>query len=423
MADNQSSIYIKQKVTQSRVTFTQLSLYLIMLFPITTLMQGYIDFINRLLFGLTFIVLLIAILYKATRQTLYMGVVVASMCIIALLQTDFPLYNRNEPFYFLFWVMLVFFLNNKKEIVDDLLINNEKYIKGIIIIWSALIAFAMIMPSSYPYSYLYFKPYGLNGFRSAPTALFILTLILIATVYYKNKRYAFYSFFPMFVLFMGSSRTYFGVGILLFAILWYVICDKTDKFFITAIPVAIVVVIVFQFSGISHKVEETTWSEGMYFDYWATLTNGRSIFWEYDLKGFMDYPFLKKLFGGGYNVVYRINAAKVNTAIWAHNDFIQLLLCYGITGIGVYLYSYYYLCKNLLYKNTRKIPFIVFFLFLFVWLANASFNMFYTYFCSCLSYPLIAFALNRYFVQKGDGQFFEKTKDKKASRPKSKYIK
>lgn len=416
-----SSIYIRNRDTNTRLTFTQMSLYFIMLFPITTLLQGYISVINKALFAATLIVMFIAIMYKANRATLVAGAITVAMHFLPAIRTSYPLYNTNDIFYFAFWIMLVFFVSNKKEVIDSLIEKSKNYIVGVITVWTILIAVAMVMPSSYPYSYLYFKPYGLSGFRSGPTALFILTLILVSIVYFKNKRYIFFSVFPMFVLFMGSSRTYFGVGILLFAIIWYVVCDKTDKFFITAVPIAIVGIIFYQVAGISDKVTETTtWSSDMYFDYWATLTNGRSIFWEADLDAFANTSLIRKLFGNSFNYVYNVNNSAIGALIWAHNDFIQVLLTFGLFGVAFYIYSYVHLCRNVLFKNKTKIPILVFLLFFFVWLVNAFFNMFYTYFCSCISYPFIAFALNRYFSEKGDGQFF-KTKDEE-EKPKSKYI-
>lgn len=422
MSDKQSSLYIRAKEEKTRLSFTQLTLYLMMLFPITTLLQVYIDAINRLLFGVTLLVMLIAIMYRLTKNTLIAGIIVLAQYFWTVAHTHFPLFNKNELFYYAFTIMLFFFVSNKKEMIDKLIVKSKTYIFFIVLLWCMLIAIAMPLPSSYPNGTAYFKPFGVNGFRSAPTALFVLTLILILVVYFKKRTYAFFSVFPMFVLFMGSSRTYFGVGVLLFAIVWYVLCDKSDKFFITIIPIAIVGFAVYQISGISEKVADTAYTDESYFDYWATITNGRSIFWKVDLKAFNNAPLLNRLFGSGLNFVYDVSG------LWAHNDFVQLLMCLGYGGVIMYLFSYIHFIRAVLLKNKAKIAPIVFIMFILVWLVNAFFNMFYTYFCSCISYPFIAFALNKYFTEKNGESFFDKKptlNEKRASKVKkqnSKYI-
>lgn len=434
MSKKQKSIYIRDK-SSGRVTFTQLSLYLLILFPITTILQTYIDSINRLLFGATLIVVSLAVLSKFTTKLLFTGIVTLAELFWALAYSSLPFYNRNDPFYYLFMVLLFFFSSYRKDDIDALILKSKKFIIGTVSVWCLLIAFAMVLPSSYPYHNTYFKPYGLNGFRSAPTALFIMTFILVLMVYFKDKRFFYLSVFPMYVLFMGSSRTYFGVGVLLFAILWYVYCDKADKFFITIIPIAVVGILVYRMSGISIKVENTTYTSDSYFDYWGTVTNGRSIFWKVDLEEFFKTSFIKQLFGSGFNFIYDVNIIAIGTPIWAHNDFIQMLLTYGYFGLFMYLYTIFSHIKTVLFKNKTKIPVVVIVLLVLVWLVNAFFNMFFTYFCSCISFPFISFALNKYFSEKGSGQYFEaipkekKSKKRRRSpnaqlteRPKSKYI-
>ena len=72
-------------------------------------------------------------------------------------------------------------------------------------------------------------------------------------------------------------------------------------------------------------------------------------------------------------------------ALWAHNDYIQILSDYGILGIFIYIGLMKMLIQKTL-KGKVKSRFIIIVLII-LWAFNAFFNMFYTYFCALLSYP------------------------------------
>lgn len=68
------------------------------------------------------------------------------------------------------------------------------------------------------------------------------------------------------------------------------------------------------------------------------LTSGRLWFWTYDIIEFNTYEPYSKLFGKGFEFQYNLNYLLTNFEIWAHNDFISLLLSIGIIGCCIYGY-------------------------------------------------------------------------------------
>ena len=84
------------------------------------------------------------------------------------------------------------------------------------------------------------------------------------------------------------------------------------------------------------------------------FTSGRSLFWSVDLKAFASGNIIQVLFGRGFDYIYGLNARMVNLEIWAHNDFIHLLLGGGLLAFGVYVYIIWRFFKKIL-VNQRKI--------------------------------------------------------------------
>ena len=83
--------------------------------------------------------------------------------------------------------------------------------------------------------------------------------------------------------------------------------------------------------------------------------------------------------------MFNINYAYFGNPLWAHNDFIQIFSDYGMIGLIVYLGMF-----RILFKKTFKdikISKLAMLMLVTIWVFNAFFNMFYTYFCATLSYP------------------------------------
>ncbi|WP_407314678.1 O-antigen ligase family protein [Desulfosporosinus sp. SB140] len=369
---------------------------LLLLFTLTTIFQVYLDAINKILFGVSMVLLLFLILNKkAIYKEMLIFILLIIFHVFALFFTEFPLYNLNDLFYFVFWVLYSLYVVKNQESIIKYLLNDKKFIINLIRVWNLIVLISIPLPSSYKIDWggeRYFTSFAENIFRLAPTALGIMTLVLFAMIAYKRKRHIIYTILPMFCFYMGGSRTYLGVGLLMFIIIWYIFCPKRSMFYLTIVPIAFLAVSLIAYSATQSKILATSYTSNSYYDFWGTVTSGRSVFWRADLEAYLNSGIIHQLFGNGFNFVYDVNARITGSYIWAHNDFIQILTTFGLLGLLLYLYSIKAVFRGLLYR--LQIPFLLKILIFVIWGFNAFFNMFYTYFCSMISLPLLMVIVN-----------------------------
>ena len=391
---------------------------LLLLFPVFTLFQSFPGFgwINRILFFLTVVVQLALQINtaKLKRNWLVVLFVLALVHVHSLFQTSFPLHNTNLIFYFFFWVLLAMYFAEIKDRLPGIIKKNIKYIRAVIVLWTAVVGVSIFLPSSYVRYYAwggstYFVSITGAAFRLAPTALMISTLVLVYYCFTREKKSIVFLIVPLYCFMMCGSRTYLGVGLLVILVYWYIYTPKKLYFGLSLIPLGALFIYLIMNSAALDKILATTGTG--YYDYWGKLTNGRSIFWKIDLQQFSANSILNQLFGCGLNYSYEVTELYYTAAHWAHNDFIEVLLSFGYTGLVLYIYTVVVLMKK--YIRNASLPVIVVGFTILIWFINAFFNMFYTYTCSMVCFPIMLAALNYYF--KEDNHELEQIKTKMAS--------
>lgn len=365
----------------------------IMLFPITTLFSNYFDAINKILFVFVFFSLIYIGYRKINKAVLVTVFALLIVYSATIFNTGAIPYNLNELFYFPFMVLYLTYLNDHVNELKGYLVSDKKYIKSIMNVWTFLVLISFLLPSSYTVEWggaRYFGSYCQTVWRLAPTCVFIMALSIIGINVYKNKKFFFFSIVPFVAILAGGSRTYVVVALCLLLIAWYCMLNSPKKFVLTCIPFLLLVSLILLNSSIMDKFSATTYSSSSYFDLWGTITSGRSIFWAADLKSFIDSSFFTKLFGQGFNSIYEINYKAFGGKVWAHNDFIQCLISHGLIGLVLYTTVMFKFFKTLKKSNANL---FLCALVMVIWLFNAMFNMFYTYFCSILSFPILTLGI------------------------------
>lgn len=382
----------------------RLYIKILLLFPIFTIFQkGILSGINKglfalLAFGFFWVFLRDAKIRKKDALTVA-GLLF--VCLNMIVKLRLPIYNVNEVFYFPFLILYVIKTKENKSFIKNLFLENVTYVNRIIMVWSVIVGASIFFPGSYRSSagtnYRFFVSFAESTFRLEPSAYFITCLIIMLFVLTKNKKTLFYLAIPFYTFFMGDTRTYFGAGALVILAFWYIYCPKKKYFYMSLIPIILIVIAIYGNSAIAGKVSATQYTSKSYFDYWGTLTNGRSIFWEVDLNAFNKMPFMDRLLGCGINFVYETNknSLLVRNAIWAHNDFINVLLGFGYIGLLVYVTIIYKMFSIL-----ENCPIMIKLLLFLSWFIIATFNMFYTYFCSMLSMPILFVVVNECLMEK-----------------------
>jgi hypothetical protein len=357
---------------------------LILLFPITTLLGNYVGATNQIMVIVSIILFIVIYFQRSIKMScLYFLLLVILNHVYSLSNTSLnQVLNKNTLFYFAFIALFYIMLNNNPEILITYLKYDSKYAKVIILIWSILILASLPFRSSYESGY--FVSFSGDGFRLGPTCLFILSLVAFLYIHSSQKKYLVYTVLPIACLLMSFSRTYFFIGLLLFMMIWFLVIKKISRFVISIIAMTPIFLLFLFKSNIWEKFLDTT-TQRSYQDTLGTFTNGRSVFWLKLWDAYTQTDFFSKLFGNGFDFVYSIQR------IWAHNDFLQILLTFGILGLILYLYLIRRIINTYIAK--KKVPFIIVSGIILIWFFNATFNMFYTYFCSVLSYPILLAAI------------------------------
>ena len=382
-----------------RVRIVDIYYYIILLFPITTLFQGYLDAINRVMFVFLFMSLIALLTKRVKKKTLYVIIAMAINYLYSLAVTSGKPDNLNDLFYFPFAIVFLLYMSDSEAQLQTFLERNKRVVSFVLNTWSILVFVSFFLPSSYTVEWggaRYFGSYCQTVFRLAPTCIFIMTLAFCAMNFYESRRYFFYTLLPMVSIYMGGSRTYLLVGMALFMVIWYYYVSSKKIFLLSAVPLAGILIFTVSISAMADKISATHSSSNVLTDILAALSSGRTVFWWAEIEAFLASGVIEKLFGHGFNYVYDVNQQAVKARIWAHNDFLQVLLSNGLVGLGLYLFSVRKMLQGLKLRGRKGIEKLIPLIGCFsVWFINAMFNMFLSYFCSILAFPFLVYAIRK----------------------------
>lgn len=377
------------------------ALMLLCILPITTLFQPYGIFnnINKAIVLLVLICLFVSF-FKAKFHPVYWLALLALLGLVAydLLISSGEYATSNDPIYLPFWFLLMMVCTGDSKEVSYFFFKRANAIKWIIGIWTLIVGASIFIPSSYGSSWgdgTYFGSIPRSIFRLAPCACLIQVLLLFALSFdRKNKNvYLLCQFVPLYCGFMGGSRTYFAVIALYFLLFLRFYADSKKQFRTFAFIALCIGVAAFGVSGIGSKVAATQYTETSYFDFWGTLTNGRSDIWAADFEYYFNADPASMVLGSGYDKVYELSlTSRLGAAVYAHNDFINVLIVNGIVGLVLYAVPVVVLLKQFREKSGASLPLVT--VIAAIWIGNAVFNMNYTYTCAAIALSILPTALS-----------------------------
>lgn len=361
-----------------------------LIIPITTLLQGFTIFsnINRIMMAIMLILLSIEVLMKNKSIKDWILLILFVINIItAVIVTGESAKYINDIFYFPSWFLILIYAKENFEKIETIIENKQKIIKCFIWIWNIMVIISLFFSSSYTNHWgdgRYFKSFSNGEHRFANTAIYMLVLTFIIYLKSKKKLYIMLTLVPIITIYMSGARTYLGILVILLFCVLYLKCN--NKFILYSMTV-VMGILLYALIAITPMGEKfTNLNDNVeYLGTMGALTSGRSIFWEQQLSAFSEIGIFYKIFGAGYNFVYDVSN------LWAHNDFINILLNYGFLGELIYLYVYFDFIKVL---NARKeVPRMLKFCNSFIWFFNAMFNMVYTYLCVTILIPFLAYLI------------------------------
>lgn len=378
----------RKKSKKLYIGLNDVLLFVIVQFPISSIIKVYFSPLNLVLTGVCFVLFAAYFIFYGIKKSelpyiAYALISVVMNCFIC----KFNFVNVNMLFYFPFMIIYFLYFVRKEDFIVGFFKKHKMYVDGVLFIWNVTIAFSFFLPSSYKYEAETrgFVSFAGTTFLLVPTAMFIFALLVMQYQIYKKKIYAISLIIPSLCVLLGTTRTYLVALLCSWLVFVYLNVKNKKSFFILTVAVTVVFAGVVLLSPIRSKFADTLSRTEIGMDSTAAFTSGRSVFWKYDIDHIFSNGKLKIIFGNGINYLFEINARLYHVAIWAHNDYIQILGDYGLIGIGVYLYMFYYLFKNTFAK--KNVDIVIIAILLVMWVFVASFNMFYTYFCTMLCFP------------------------------------
>ena len=268
-----------------------------------------------------------------------------------------------------------------------------------VILWEFLIVISFPLSSSWGGSAFYSFSGGQHRMDSATIMIFAAILIIYRLENYR-KKILFLTIIPSAAVILSGARTYLIIlGVILAVFYYYSNIRHTYRFYFTIVPIAIAAVYFVMSTSVMQDRIATMQNESVYFtsvgyNALTGITSGRSTFWLIDLQKYWESPILNRILGNGFNFVRYVNETYYTTAIWAHNDFINIICCNGIVGLILYFYVYFEMVKSAMPSNMeRKVVVFMTVAFHICCLFNAMFNMLYSYFAAALAIPILLFAM------------------------------
>ena len=373
-----------------------LLLYILLVFPISSLLKTKLAGLNLLLTGVT--VTLFFVYYFFNRfhfKQFAVAIYIGGTILFNVVRWGFHYYENNMLFYFPFLLLYFDFIKLEKNEVLKFLQEHGRYVDVVILIWNIGVFISFFLSSSYVFEgeTKGFVSFAGTTFLLCPVAIHMFAISLVRYQHCGKKIYIVSFLICSLCILMGSSRTYLAVLLCSWLLFIYIKISNKNIFPCVVLLGLFLFVLLVLVSPISEKFLNTTSRTSLGMDPLEAFTSGRSVFWKYDIQHIFNSSPVDLIFGHGVNWLFYLNYAFFGNPLWAHNDFIQLLSDYGILGFCIYLWAFVSLGRSL-FKGCNVSGLAVFFLY-FMWFFNAFFNMFYTYFCATLSLPLFFLAIRQ----------------------------
>ena len=360
-------------------------------------------------------VVTILLLFESSREkrrfknNIFILFLITASCIYTLFENVNLARIYLHLFCYLNFIFFIYFMTDKsnQKYVFDFLKLHVRYLKSLVIFVNIVEAFMMITGRGYVNRFHWGGDF-FYGTSSMPHTMSYLMLVVIAIIIIiimieKNKYWFLCALVPFLAIFQSGAR----ISLVLASFLLLIIIDQvlTSKQKSIAIKLFVVVLLVgiILFIFRDRILSSSMWTKiikrsGDSYN----MTAGRTVVWGGLIEKFFgDSSFLEFFLGHGDDRTYYYNAINplVRNAIWAHNDYLQILVGKGIIGFCLYIAATYNFIKSILKQNSSVYKWSI---VLFVLLA-ALLNGFYSYRDMTMAIPF--FAIIGMYYGKGNKKY------------------
>ena len=328
-------ISVKRKVNVDDVLYI-----MVLLYALSTITQSLYPFsLNRLWTVGIVACLLYRLLSRLYTRTIMCMVVIVSCAMTTTIFAADISKNTNDLIYFVTGVLWLLFMSDyaNRERLYKSFLEHQRLTKAILVLSYVSMIISLLSGNGYAYQWGSTAYYiGFAGTQHAmASSICIVTALFL--LYSLNRKFSWLNLaafmFSVYAVFETGARTFIiPILILMFYYIRYNIKSMNIKAMVYAVGFVGVLYAV-QHSTILDKFSFVSSGGNMATTALEGFTSGRSLFWAVDLSAFASGNVLQIIFGRGFDYVYGLNARMVNQRIWAHNDFIHLLL--GGRGNGI----------------------------------------------------------------------------------------
>lgn len=385
---------IYEYTNRGKLKIKDLVWYIIIAFPLTSILKVHVGPLNIMLTSLLFV--LFFYIYLKTdifKKKLLLCLYAVLGVIMNMITSRLHFYNSNMVFYFPFLILYFIFFMYYQDDCMEFMKKNKKYIDIVIGLWLLTVLISLPLPNCYVFEgeTRGFVSFAGTTFLLCPIAIFVFAILAIQYNLWHRKFYLISMFIPSLCILLGTTRTYLGVLACAWMLFLYTQIENKRMYFVVLVIAAVILIGIVLLSPIKDKFINTAGRTDIGLDPLEAFTSGRSEFWVYDLQTMLKNEPIKILFGNGVNYLFYLNYARFQAALWAHNDFLQIFSDYGLLGLFIYIGMFKAMFKRVF--NGLKVSKLAMLMLIIIWVFNAFFNMFYTYFCAVLSYPFYCIIL------------------------------
>ena len=267
-------------------------------------------------------------------------------------------------------VTIVVFMIYVKEDVGDLKKYFLKCSREFFVM--EIIFFLLLIVYVYQYGFTAgWDTYVLQGPYIYPhTLAYIMLLMLMVNCYiWMNSKKGIAIFFALIcaggVVLTAVRTVLISVAIIALYVMYKLIDYKKFKKIIFCFSLGIVTLIVAykmgMFDIVIHKTQLALAN--------SSISNGRGKIFEVSLRALSERMSAKCLFWGvGMDALQANNLRYMGAAIHAHNDLIDILVCYGVPNLCIYLIQFYKFSKNKLFWYIGSLGALILFNGLFTYI-------------------------------------------------------
>lgn len=323
---------------------------------------------------------------------------------------------NNHLFSYLDCVLLLLLLSEDKNIryFETLIIQKLTAIKFIVILINFIEGFLLITRRGYSYHFSWGGTFfhGTNNMPHTLACLMIVTLFFVCILirYTEKRRYILGAIIPFLAIFASGARSLLLVSVFPMLLIIDMVFTKKQKSIFFKIMVVLLILIVIAFIFRNEILTSDLWNKILIKQDSGNNSSGRLYMWSDLINRYIhSYNPIKYLFGQGDYMTYYYNSVNplVHVNVWAHNDFLQILVGKGALGLFFYIYALVR-CGSNIFKNNKN--FYKYFILASIILA-AIINGFYSYRDIMLVLPFII-VLARYYGYYGEKQNVSELLDK-----------